>query len=268
MIKCQNCGADIEELVPRCPYCGAMNEAGAEHKYMQDLYKLKDDLEDLGDMPQEEISDEVKIHAKFTGKAFGVIVLIVLLLVGIFLFLQFSGDLIWKAHEVITHTRSADAREQMQWERKYFPQLDTWYEEENYEAIQNFFNETDEAADGIQYNYSNWEHWGLMAFYDPWRECMDLWNRVKNGGETYFYEFQSALYDALTMSYDRELFPLKNEKDCEQADAWIADADVFVKEVYDMDEQEIQNLKAKAEKDGFLNYKVIYQYVEENKSEM
>ena len=55
------------------------------------------------------------------------------------------------------------------------------------------------------------------------------------------------------MSYDRELFPLKNEKDCEQADAWIADADVFVKEVYDMDEQEIQDLKAKAEKDGFLD---------------
>ena len=24
----------------RCPYCGAMNEPGAEHKYMQDLYKL------------------------------------------------------------------------------------------------------------------------------------------------------------------------------------------------------------------------------------
>ncbi len=69
---------------------------------MQDLYKLKDDLEDLGEMPQEEISDEVKTHAKFTGKAFGMIVLIALLLVGIFLFLQFSGDLIWKAHEVIT----------------------------------------------------------------------------------------------------------------------------------------------------------------------
>ena len=65
MIKCQNCGADIEELVPRCPYCGAMNEPGAEHKYMQDLYKLKDDLEDLGEMPQEEISDEVKNSVTF-----------------------------------------------------------------------------------------------------------------------------------------------------------------------------------------------------------
>ena len=97
---------------------------------------------------------------------------------------------------------------------------------------------------------------------------MDLWNRVKNGGETYSYEFQSALYDALTMSYDRALFPLKDEKDCEQADAWIADADAFVKEVYDMDEQEIQELKATAQKDGCLNYKVLYQYVEENKSEM
>ena len=70
------------------------------------------------------------------------------------------------------------------------------------------------------------------------------------------------------MSYDRALFPLKDEKDCEQADAWIADADAFVKEVYDLDEQEIQDLKTKAEKDGFLDYKVIYKYVEENKSEM
>ena len=67
----------------------------------------------------------------------------------------------------------------------------------------------------------------------------------------------------MTMSYDRELFPLKDEKDIEQVDAWIADADAFVKEVYDMDEQEIQDLKVKAEKDGFLDYKVIYKYVEE-----
>lgn len=38
---------------------------------MQDLYKLKDDLEDLGDMPQEEISDEVKTMQNLLEKHLG-----------------------------------------------------------------------------------------------------------------------------------------------------------------------------------------------------
>ena len=33
MITCRECGAPIEELAERCPYCGAINELGAEHKY-------------------------------------------------------------------------------------------------------------------------------------------------------------------------------------------------------------------------------------------
>ena len=41
MITCRECGAQIEELTARCPYCGAINELGAEHKYMHDMYRLK-----------------------------------------------------------------------------------------------------------------------------------------------------------------------------------------------------------------------------------
>ena len=47
MITCRECGAPIEELAERCPYCGAINELGAEHKYMQDMYDLKDDLKEV-----------------------------------------------------------------------------------------------------------------------------------------------------------------------------------------------------------------------------
>ena len=48
MITCRECGAPIEELAERCPYCGAINGLGAEHKYMQDMYDLKDDLKEVG----------------------------------------------------------------------------------------------------------------------------------------------------------------------------------------------------------------------------
>ena len=59
MITCRECGAPIEELAERCPYCGAINELGAEHKYMQDMYNLKDDLKEVGNIPSEEIKAEV-----------------------------------------------------------------------------------------------------------------------------------------------------------------------------------------------------------------
>lgn len=68
MIKCRECGAPIEELAERCPYCGAINELGAEHKYMQDMYDLKDDLKEVGNIPSEEIKAEVKSNDPFYRK--------------------------------------------------------------------------------------------------------------------------------------------------------------------------------------------------------
>ena len=117
MITCRECGAPIEELAERCPYCGAINELGAEHKYMQDMYDLKDDLKEVGNIPSEEIKAEVKSNVHFTGKAVAVLLALVLILAAVFLFLRYSGDIIYSVYNKITDTRMADTREQMQWER-------------------------------------------------------------------------------------------------------------------------------------------------------
>ncbi len=44
MIKCPNCGAEIESNVTKCPYCGYINVPGAEKKYMDDLEDIKENL--------------------------------------------------------------------------------------------------------------------------------------------------------------------------------------------------------------------------------
>lgn len=165
----------------------------------------------------------------------------------------------------MTDTRMADTREQMQWERENFPKLDAWYEEGDYDSILAFCNEIDAATGGISYSYTNWEHWNILPFYDTYQECMELKKYIQQGEETYLYEYQAALYDALTMNYDKELFHQVDDKDESLVDGWIEETMRFVKDTYQMSDSEIKDLEHQAEKDHFLDYKVIYKYVEEHK---
>ena len=98
------------------------------------MYDLKDDLKEVGNIPSEEIKAEVKSNVHFTGKAVAVLLALVLILAAVFLFLRYSGDIIYSVYNKMTDTRMADTREQMQWERENFPKLDAWYEEGDYDS--------------------------------------------------------------------------------------------------------------------------------------
>ncbi len=45
MIICPNCGAEIEENVAKCPYCGYINIKGAEKKYNEEIDEIKANIE-------------------------------------------------------------------------------------------------------------------------------------------------------------------------------------------------------------------------------
>ena len=44
---CSNCGADISSKDIKCPYRGAMQYEASEKKYMNDLYKINSDMDNL-----------------------------------------------------------------------------------------------------------------------------------------------------------------------------------------------------------------------------
>ena len=56
-----------------------------------------------------------------------------------------------------------------------------------------------------------------------------------------------------------------DDKDESLVDGWIEETMRFVKDTYQMSDSEIKDLEHQAEKDHFLDYKVIYKYVEEHK---
>ena len=41
MIICKNCGAEYDEVLDRCPYCGQENEVKSEQKYATKLRHLE-----------------------------------------------------------------------------------------------------------------------------------------------------------------------------------------------------------------------------------
>lgn len=51
IIKCPNCGAQIDPDISRCPYCGYINTEGAEKKFQSDLDEIKDDIEETKKEP-------------------------------------------------------------------------------------------------------------------------------------------------------------------------------------------------------------------------
>ena len=51
MIICPNCGAEIENDVTKCPYCGYINVEGAEKKYFDELDDIKEDLVEVEKAP-------------------------------------------------------------------------------------------------------------------------------------------------------------------------------------------------------------------------
>ncbi len=51
MIKCPNCGAEIDNDTERCPYCGYINKEGAEKKFQSDISEIRDNIEETKKEP-------------------------------------------------------------------------------------------------------------------------------------------------------------------------------------------------------------------------
>lgn len=59
IIYCENCHAPIVEDSAKCPHCGALNAVGGEKQYMEQLYDIKKDVEELSVSPVREYRREI-----------------------------------------------------------------------------------------------------------------------------------------------------------------------------------------------------------------
>ena len=67
-IICSSCGAEFDNDMAKCPYCGTMNYEGAEKEYLEKLEDVREDLDDLNEVPLEETKKEFKKQGRLIRK--------------------------------------------------------------------------------------------------------------------------------------------------------------------------------------------------------
>ena len=146
---CQYCGAEIDDSMPKCPYCDRMIAQGAEAEYMEKLYDIHEDMEELREMPMEAVKEEVRHQGKRMKKIV-IATLIVVCIIAVVFFLQ-------------EKKYDRDHTEDYIWEEENFPVMTEMYENEEYDELMLFIERAWEEDRSVW----NWEH------YDEFTEWME-----------------------------------------------------------------------------------------------
>ncbi len=161
MVVCDSCGAEFEENLAKCPYCGSMNVKGAEREYMEKLEDVQDDMEELEDAPLDELNDTVKKQGRFLLKVFLVVLAVVGILALAFFFMERRYQ--W------------DPKAEYAWQQEYYPRLNQLYEEGDYDGMVDLAMEAmgeDNAA------IWKWEHYDFYEAYFNCRDFDEMHNRL------------------------------------------------------------------------------------------
>ena len=156
-VICPNCGASIYENEASCPFCGYINIAGAEEKFMRDIKKTERDMSSLPQMQKEEYKKSMSKSSKIIFITIGITALIAAVLIGIYLLFN----------KVIFAYNETDAKAQMLWNNENYPILDEMYSNGDYDGIIEFENDLYEknAKEKTSYSMYDWEHSDFMNGY-------------------------------------------------------------------------------------------------------
>ena len=158
-VICGSCGAEFEDTLPKCPYCGTMNYKGAEQEYMEKLSDIREDLEDLEEVPKEEVKKEIRRQGHFLRKILVAVGLVVVALASLFYWLSRRDE--------------RDSKQDYLWKQENFPYMEELYEAGQYEELVAVYLDASDEDKPVW----EWEHAEFCLEYvsvllvEDWREA-------------------------------------------------------------------------------------------------
>lgn len=177
-IICSSCGAEFEDTMPKCPYCGTMNYKGAEMEYLDRLEDVRSDMEQLGSVPERETRSELKKQRKWILK-----LALLMVVAAVLLFLGMK----WREFRYSDHR---DSKADYAWQKENFPVLDQLYKDEKYEQLLDAYVEAVKENKPID----QWEHSDFCSRMVHCRESLELLE-LEKGGETLSQNDEVRLLD-------------------------------------------------------------------------
>lgn len=255
---CENCGAEYEYQAPCCPYCGTTNEIGAEQQYMNKLQDLKQNLGKMRQVAPDAYAQEIRSTGRRTGIAAFIIIAALALIIGSFAFCYYYRVNVLETREM---------KSQLLWEQQYFPQLDEWYDNQEFDKILEFQTElyTNEETKNI--SLYRWKHISFLRNYERYVYLQETAERMDTGEKIQDSEKASALYNALSLIYAEEISKECGIEVIENIDLlkeYGVYADGFLQNYLGMSENQISDAYAETtEESGIISFKVCESYAEQ-----
>lgn len=121
-IICASCGAEIEEDLPRCPYCDTLLIEGAQREYREKLEKVREDMAGLEQLPRQAVKQEIRKQGRKIRS-------ILLIAGGVALVL---AVLFWMADR----RYERDNKKDYIWGQQHFPAMSELYENGKFEELE------------------------------------------------------------------------------------------------------------------------------------
>ena len=256
LIKCPNCGADIDATLSKCPYCGYINIEGAEDQYMDKLEEMRNRL----DVVDDEARDEYK---KGLFKPLKVIIVVSIIVLVIFLTALLLSARIDRANkDASTHT-GEDTLAEMKWEKEHYALYDELYDSGDYEKLtEAIYKDRDEG-----HSVHRWDHYNFYTYYIYYKETEDTLKKVDGEG---WNDYSSVIvtYNCMYFYYmlnddDEGLDETETEKIGPFADQMLE----ILTDRLGYDESQLDNLRDRVlNQYGNFDYDKVKEVTEEYKS--
>ena len=244
-IICPTCGGRFEENAKACPFCGTMYLPGAQEAYRQRLADMQEDLEDLSDAG----SEHARVAAGHVSKKILRTVLISLIvLAAIILF------------AVIAARRDRqDVRAEYEWQQTHFPEMETLYENGEYDALVDMYRTAVEEGHDSVYD---WEHAAFCRSAEYVRYLDDAFATSKEPLSeedlTWILYCELKLDGALS---GRQLSAGERNALQDMAAAYIED----MKNRFDVEDPAFKALQSAVAKDGYVDYDECESFIKNQK---
>lgn len=177
-VVCNSCGAKFKQTLSKCPYCDTMNYKGAEAEYMHKLQKLRGEVEDLGNVPEQETRNELQKQKQKVKRILLVLLVIAAVVTGI------AG-----VKRIISELSERDSKADSIWQKETFPVFDELYKQEDYETLLELFTQSSEERKPV---YA-WKHSYFCIELQNCQEINGLLDQEKEGKALEKYEETSLL---------------------------------------------------------------------------
>lgn len=248
LIRCQSCASLIEYSARFCPYCGSTNEIGDELSYQDKLEDIREDMEELGDIPDKVIKDEVMTSAKRLKK---MAIVAATVLVVIFIIYMVAS---------VYRSRSEDVKikEQIAWERENYGTMDELYEADDFDAIREFYKNYYLTLEWEKHSMSYWEHDYFMSVYEIYAHMNDILNTIELYPERAEYEKTDVFEDAAKLYYtDWEKGDYRkqlNAKDCKNIEEYRTKALEVLSDHFLLSQDDMENMRNELFDFSFSSY--------------